>query len=406
MSAVVSLFRNAYAGLSKEAWMLAFVMFINRTGTMVIPFMGLYMTTSLNYSVKQAGIILAIFGLGSMIGSLLGGWLVDRFGQFRVQIASLTIGGTGFILLSQVTEYYSLAICLFITSILAECVRPANATSVTEYSPQEQVTRAFSLNRMAVNLGFTIGPAIAGLLSGISYKWLFVADGLTSISAGLVFYFFFRHRERLKKSQEKKEKKQEGKARLDIRFLVFIILVACFAIAFFQLLSTLSLYYKNVYKMSEQEIGYYLGFNGLVVFLFEMVLVSQLNGRIDLWKLIAGGTLLCGFSLIFLNLFTGTLVLVASMFLLSLSEIFAMPFMATYVTLRSGPETRGKYMGMYSFAYSVAFMLAPYLGTGIISYSGYTALWWSAGALSLLTAAGFFFLLRNASVKPGSANSN
>ena len=73
MKHIFSLYRNAYGGLSEAAWMLALMMFINRNGAMVLPFLSIYVTGHLGYSIEEAGIILGMFGLGSMIGSFSGG---------------------------------------------------------------------------------------------------------------------------------------------------------------------------------------------------------------------------------------------------------------------------------------------------------------------------------------------
>jgi MFS family permease len=146
--------------------------------------------------------------------------------------------------------------------------------------------------------------------------------------------------------------------------------------------------------LSESQIGLLLGFNGLLVFLFEMVIIHQLEHKIALWKWIVLGTLLCGISYILLNLFAASWVLIVAMVLLTFSEIFAMPFMITYTIKRAGQQNRGRYLGMYSMAYAAAFILAPFLGTRMISTVGFNELWWAAGLLSLLTAAGFYFTIR------------
>ena len=74
---IFSLYRNAFAGLSRPAWMLAVVMLINRSGAMVVPFLSVYLTEHLHFSLKQAGLVLSLFGMGSLCGSFLGGYLTD-----------------------------------------------------------------------------------------------------------------------------------------------------------------------------------------------------------------------------------------------------------------------------------------------------------------------------------------
>jgi MFS family permease len=325
---------------------------------------------------------------------VLGGWLSDRFSPFLVQFLSLTLGGGMFLVLAHIASYYYLIAGFFVLSIISECLRPANSASVALYARPENITRSFSLNRMALNLGFSIGPAVGGLLASVSYYWLFVADGLTCMAAGVFFFFYFRQIPRQPRIASDSANSQ-GKLSpyKDIVFLFFLLFVTCYAITFFQFFFTLPLYYREVYQLSEMAIGLLLGFNGLQVFLFEMIIVHRLEKRTAIWQHVLLGTLLCGISYVLLNVFASIYILLIAMVLLTFSEIFAMPFMISYTIRRAGEHNRGGYLGLYSMAYAAAFILAPYLGTKLISYFGYNTLWWAAGALSVITAAGFYFTM-------------
>jgi predicted MFS family arabinose efflux permease len=396
MKKILILYRQAYGGLSQEAWMLALVMFINRSGAMVLPFLSIYVTGPLGFSLEQAGLILGTFGLGAMAGSFLGGWLSDKIGNFRVQFFSLTAGGTLFLFIPLFTTFESLAIAVFVSSTVIECLRPANAASVAIYAKPENITRAFSLNRMALNLGFSIGPALGGLLATISYTWLFIADGFTCIAAGFFFYFYFRK----KKARNPETEPTAPLAAIassspykDVPFLCFIGLCGLFALVFFQFLNTLPIYYREVYALSEAHIGGLLAFNGIIVFSAEMILVYLLENRFRLWRIIVTGSLLNGLSYVLLNAASGEYILYIAMFLLSTAEILAMPFMVSFIVRRAGDAKRGAYLGLYSFSYAAAFILAPYLGTQLTARFGFSTLWWVLGIISAFTALGFYLLL-------------
>ena len=395
MYQIINLYRNAFGGLTKPAWALALVMLINRTGSMVVPFMSVYLTEALHFNLKQTGIILSLYGLGSMAGSFLGGWLTDRVGHFRVQFWSLVLGGMLFFVIMQLHQFPVVATGIFILSLVTECLRPANSSSISHYATSENITRAFSLNRMAINLGFSIGPVLAGLLATISYQLLFMADGITCMLAGLFFYFYFRH----KKGSETPVKTAVLPSAVtkspyrDGQFLLFFLLTIGFATTFFQLFSTLPLYYRQVYSLSESQIGLLLGLNGLVVFSLEMIVVYLATPRFKFQQLIITGVLLTGLSLALLNVFVGGWILFVSMFILSVSEILVMPFLSTITVQRSDAQNRGAYMGLYSLAYSTSFILGPLSGTTIISAFNFTTLWWCAGGLALLTATGFYLIL-------------
>jgi len=372
-------------------------MLINRSGTMVLPFLSVYLTQSLGYSIEKTGIVLSSYGLGSLVGGYLGGQLTDRYGHFIVQFLSLIISGLLFTALSFITDYHQLIAGFFITSMVAEGLRPANASSISFYSKPENIARSFSLNRMAINLGFAVGPFAGGLLASLSYKILFFADGITCLTAGFVFFFYFKNRKGYEPAirKSKKEKSQMRSAYLDNRYLIFIILTSIYAILFFQLFMTLPIYYREIYDLNEKFIGGLLAINGFTVFTFEMILVYILSKRYHLHWLIVIGMILLGISFSILNLDHNFSLLVFSMFILSISEIFAMPFMSTYVVDRSNTQNRGSYMGLYTISFSVALIIAPYLGSRIISNYGFEILWWGTGLISVIIAFGFYFITRS-----------
>jgi predicted MFS family arabinose efflux permease len=396
MKSVLQLYKNAYGGLSQAAWLLSLIMLINRAGSMVVPFLSVYLTNELQFSIEDAGILLSLFGAGSMAGSYMGGWLTDRIGQFRVQLLSLILGGLMFLVLGLISSFALLAVWLFLVSLISDSLRPANAASISLYARPENVTRAFSLNRMAVNLGFSIGPAVGGLLAAVSYHYLFLVDGITCMAAGVLFYFGFRKRKTYSPNKNKDSDSAAPAVSVwkDTRFLMFAFCCMMFAIIFFQLFFTLPLYYRDVYHLSESMIGLLLGLNGLIVFLVEMVLVYLVGNKIPPRTLIAGGTLLAGFSFVLLNLFAGMWILFIAMILLSFSEILAMPYMVTHTVNQSGEKTRGAYMGMYALSYATAFVIAPFFGTRIIASLGFEWLWWLTGVIAVAGTAGFTAVLR------------
>lgn len=95
---LLRIYADSFKGLSKEAWMLSIVMLINRSGSMVLPFLGVYMTDQLEFSIKESGIVLSFYGVGSVIGSWLGGYITDKFGEYRVQSTSLFLSAPLFLL--------------------------------------------------------------------------------------------------------------------------------------------------------------------------------------------------------------------------------------------------------------------------------------------------------------------
>jgi len=398
MKELLRIYIDSYRGLSRPAWMLALVMLVNRTGAMVLPFLGIYMTQSLGFSIKEVGVVLACFGLGAVTGSWLGGWLTDRFGNFWVQTLSLLISVPLFLIVPLFTSVAALAIAIYILSVVTESFRPANSVSVARYARPENITRAFSLNRMAINLGFSIGPALGGFLASISYHWIFYGNALGAFLASLIFVFFFHRRKgtvrpRSTTAADSSTAVPKSPYR-DWVFLLFSFLCCLYAICFFQLLSTLPLFYQKGHSLNEGQVGIVLGFSGFVVVVFEMLLVHIAERRLSYASSIFWGTLLCAVSFALLPIPTGPWILYASIFLLSISEILAMPFMASVAVQRATRQTQGAYMGLNALAFSAAHVFSPFLGTRVADQYGFNALWWGTAVVLVGVSIGLYLVVK------------
>jgi predicted MFS family arabinose efflux permease len=395
MKTLLKLYIDSYRGLSPAAWLLALVMLINRIGSMVLPFLGIYMSTELGFDKAQVGIVLGCFGLGSVCGSWLGGWLTDRFGSFKVQGISLILAVPLFLITSQVKSFEGLALMVFILTIIADTFRPANSVSVATYAKSENITRAYSLNRMAVNLGFSIGPAMGGFLATISYDWIFYGNAIGAGVAAIVFIYFFANRKAPQREPIKRDDTQSAVPRnayTDKIFIVFNILCFLFSLAFFQLLGTLPLYYKDVHILNEHQIGLLLGFSGFVIVIFEMVLVHAVEHRFSIRNILLWGTLITAVSYSMLNVHIGVWWLYLAMFMLSMGEMLILPFTARLAIRRAGLDNQGAYMGFNSLAFSAALVFSPYLGMTVIDHWGYTTLWFITGTILVLVSIGFYSL--------------
>ena len=382
---------NTFKGLSREAWMLSIVMLINRSGSMVLPFLGVYMTDHLHFSLENAGIVLSFYGIGSVLGSWLGGYLTDKFGEYYIQSWSLFLSAPIFLIIPFFPSVEMMAVLIFLQSTISDTFRPANSVAITKYARPENLTKAFSLNRMAINLGFSIGPALGGILSGISYNFLFIVNFIGAVLAGSIYVIFFRKRSKIfrekKKSETSEVAKKTGKSPYkDYPFLVYSILCTIFAICFFQFFNTIPLFYKDVAKLSQSTIGFILGYSGFIIVLLEMPLVSIAERTLKIPQILFLGVFLAGLSYLMLIFGNNIPWLILSMTVLCVAEIWALPFMSTVTALRSERGNKGAYMGVNGIAFSFSFIITPFLGTYVVSQFGFDSLWYGSFAVLTLSA--------------------
>ena len=134
---------------------------------MVLAFMTLY-CKHLGYTTQQGGLVVAIYGVGAIVGAFFGGKLTDSIGFYKIQFLALFLGGIFFMLLGQMPTYISICICTFLLSMCNESFRPANAAAIAYYSSPQTMTQSFSLIRLAINLGWEIGVALGGFVASIN----------------------------------------------------------------------------------------------------------------------------------------------------------------------------------------------------------------------------------------------
>jgi len=363
---------------------------------MVIPFMAIYCIKILHFDVTQLGWIMAMFGIGSICGAFLGGKLTDKIGFYDPQIFALLSGGVLFIITGFVHTFLNLAIACFILSFFNESFRPANSAAIAYYSSAENKTRSYSLNRLAVNLGWSVGTGLGGILAFYSYHYLFWVDGCTNIIAALILIKLIPRSHIVKPIKEKAELTAHSSAYKDKIYLIFIALMVLFATCFFQLFTMQPLFFKTVWLFNERVIGALMAFNGILIAVIEMVIIHQLEGRRPPLHYIVYGVLITGMGFILLNLMPGVLIsgIVVMMFI-TIGEIMALPFMNSFWIARTSPHNRGEYAALYTMAWSTAQVIAPILGTQIILRSGFGMLWWQVGGVCLVAAVGFGILNRH-----------
>lgn len=396
MSYVGKIYKNAYSGLSPATWWLSLVMLINRSGTMVVPFMTLYMTQALHYNIAKAGAVMAIFGAGAVCGGFLGGKLTDKFGFYNIQLSALLCGGAMFIVLGQMTSYVAICACTFVLAVLNESFRPANSTAIAQYSNEQNRTRCYSLNRLSINLGWALGSAVGGFIASKNYHLLFWIDGLTNIGAAFLLRSVLSPQRNAQTPSQKDKKPIEDKSRSpysDKLYLFFIFLTIMFSYSFFQLFTTVPVFYRTSLRLPEWQIGAVMAVNGLIVAVVEMVLVFKLEQKKKNLKFISAGILLISMSFLVFNILPGTLmVAVSSMLFITIGEMLSMPFMNSFMISRTDEGNRGQYAGLYTVAWSVAQVIGPFTGTQIVEQYGFTTLWWFITAMCILTALGFAYL--------------
>lgn len=386
-----------FRGFSREIWILTLITFINRAGTMVLPFLSKYLKEDLHFSYSQVGWIMVSFGFGSILGSWLGGKLSDKIGFYKIMIFSLLTSGFAFFGLQFITSFEGLIIAMFLIMTVADMFRPAMFVSLGAYAKPENRTRALTLVRLAINLGFAAGPALGGLLiMSVGYKGLFWVDGASCILAILIFWIKVKE----KKKSKYTDKEHPGEVLThsvfkDTPFWIFLTGTLITGILFFQLFTTVPLYHKEQFNLSEFQTGLLLTLNGVLVFFLEMPIVSYIEkNKINKLKVITYGCLAMAISIFLLLVNNWAGILIIMMIFMTFAEMFAFPFSNSFAMSRAPKGHEGQYMAIFTMSYSLAHILSAKTGMEIIDLFSYQTNWFFMGTLGIIGVLLFVWVIK------------
>jgi MFS family permease len=389
---------------------------INRSGTMVLPYLALYLTIGLGEGAELAGTVLAAYGVGAVVAPMLAGPLVDRYGALRVMRGSLL--GSGLLLFSYsfargVPMLVGLA---FLLALVAEAFRPASLAVVADTVPASQRKTAFAVIRFAINLGMSLGPAVGGLLVSVSFRALFLIDAVTSIAAGVLLAVVRSTDGRADaRSTDRADATADigaagGAKALDesspsgaaagveslplggaVRlrtFALFLVATFLLALVFFQFEASLPLFVVRDVHASEAVYGALITLNAVIIILTEI----PLNLKMAAWphgRSMALGACFVAIGFGVLALGRSLPLVVLSVPLWTVGEMIVLPSMSAFVSDLAPSGRAGSFLGLYGTAFGLGFAVGPFCGIYALDHFGSTVLW--SGALLVGLGAAVLF---------------
>lgn len=391
-------FPNPYRGLRglpAEAWIIAATTLVNRAGMMALPFLVLYLTRYLHVSASVAGLAISAYGVGGLVTAPVAGRLADRVGPFAVMRASLALSGVLLLVIPLVRNIVVVFALVFLWAVVADAARPATMSALTGSASPDQRKAAIALNRLAVNLGMSIGPAVGGFLAMVSFPLLFVVDGITSLAAAAVLsvLLYARHRSTRTTPEQHRELAAARAAVFSKSSVVWrdraaLLLFAtsfCMNIVFAQHEGAMPLYLVRDLGYSESFYGGLFVLNTLIIVALEV----PLNVAMARWPsrpalTVATVLIAVGFGALAVARSVGAIGLTVVIW--TFGEMIYFPT-ATAQVAHLAPEGRtGEYMGAFSSTFSLALIVGPWMGATLLDRIGGPFTWLVMLAFGLVAA--------------------
>jgi MFS family permease len=388
---------RAYRDLPRSVHVLVLGAFVNRAGAFVLPFLALYVSVRLGLGPGVASLTLGCYGVGSLVGSLAGGQLADRFGRRVVMVGALAGSALMLVALSRFRSAPAVLAATFGLSLVSDMYRPAMQAFIADVVPVEQRAHAFGLNYLAINLGFAVAPFVGGMLAEHSFSLLFYVDAVTSgLFAALIALALPESLPAPTPSQ--RGQPREGflaASRRILRHGVFVAFCAalflvtlCYAQAF----ATLPLS-MNALGIGEKVYGRIIAVNGMMIVAFQLLVTSAVV-RFDRTLMMALSAVLVGTGFA-LNAFAVTwLGLVGAVVVWTIGEMMQSPLVGPIVADLAPTPLRARYMAFSGFAFSGGAALGSVFGGYLFAAWGRVWFWPGVGSAAFLGALVFWGLRR------------
>lgn len=393
----IAAFWRQYAELPRAVHILCLGTLINRAGALVLPFMALYIQEKAGFGKQFATTALGFFGFGSLAASLVGGHLADRIGRRIVMLGSLIGGAVIILIFGSLTTKPSILIGLFAFAFVADMYRPAASAMISDLVEPQRRPHAFGLMYVSINLGFSIGPMIGGIVSEYSFQWLFWGDALTTSIYAAIILFLIRETlpsrtgalsdssqalaENASSDGPVADDAPEAAGRFDAilhilgngPFVVFCLGMTLIGIVFHQSMSTLPIHLIDL-GFSKRQYGLFIAMNGVLITFAQLPLTALLT-RFNRSIVIVLGAVLTAIGFGATGIAVTSYHFVGTVILWTVGEMMQSPFSQSIVGDLAPVRYRARYFGVFIMSFSSSMMIGPPIGGLILEHFGPKALW-------------------------------
>ncbi|MER7733545.1 MFS transporter [Streptomyces erythrochromogenes] len=367
---------QGFKDIPRVVWLLAAGVFVNAVVSFTFVFVFLYLTGPRELGAAQAGIVTGIGGIGLVAGNFSGGWYGDRYGHRRVLLAAATLAGVALAVVPLLPTPLLFA-AMPVAQYASGVIRAANSALVAVTVPEGGRRQAFALVRCASNGGFTLGPPLGAMVAtGLSYDWLFVADGV-----GTLFFALWTARVVPARGAPRTTSAAPdgGRGRgiateLRARPALLVVLGAILVtdVVYRQQYYTFPVFLTD-HGLDPRAFGLVIALNGGVILLLELPAAVALRERPAL-PVIAAGLVLVGAGYGALLFGAGIASAVVMMVLLSLGEILYKTTATAYVADEAPEHAVGRFQSLYAGISVSGVVIGPPLGGAL--YAAAPGLLW------------------------------
>ncbi len=392
----------------RSFWVMMMGMFIDQIGgNLIYPFFALYVTAKFGVGLTQVGILLGAMTAGGIAGGLIGGWLTDKIGRKIIILFGLLVSGLFSITIIFIHRFELLIGVGVLVGLLGSMSGPAYNAMMADIIPEEKRVSAFGVSRVVFNLTVAIGPLIGGYIADYSYNWLFIGDAITSAATFLlVLKMLPESKPSIALESTERERGNGGGYMRILKDKNYIFLLICMMLMFavmMQMLSTLSVYMRDVHSFPNKYYGYILSLNATMVVLMQFW-VSRKMEKLPPLIAITIGAVFATIGYTMFGFIDSIWMFALAMAILTIGEMIIDPLSQALAAKFAPAEMRGRYMAALHFSLSISNLFTPYLAGLVIDNYEPRWIWYTCGIVGSMAILGFTSLyLHTRNIKKTSA---
>jgi MFS family permease len=384
----------------RRVWLLLVAMLAFRFGQgMYFPFSTIHFHNVVGIPLSLVGVGLASLAVASVVSGLVSGPLSDRYGRKPVMLAALAGSAAAFCAFAFVEDFTSYLLVSVAAGLAGNTTFDAARNAmVADVTPPGRRSRAYGLVRVGGNVGWAMGPVVAGLTSasvgseGI-YRTLFLCASALVASVALVVALAVE--ESLPALSEHAPPMGRSRLRAVLTDGPFVALLASGVLLYYvftQDWQALPIYAKNFLGVHDGRIGLFLGANGLMVILLQLPISYAIDRTSKVGTLLVGAALFAASSatLLFTESFLGILVAFALFF--TLAEMILEVAGAALAAELAPVRLRGTYLALFGACFGAAYGLSPIVAGALLEARLSDAIWLIQLSASGLAAVALVFL--------------
>jgi MFS family permease len=386
--------RAVYHEFPRQFWIIIVCSFIdNLGGALMFPFFTLYITQKFAVGMTQVGVLFGLFSFSSVVGSVVGGALADRFGRKGMLLFGLVMSALSSLLMGVVGTIELFFLVTLGVGLLANAGNPARQAMVADVLPEDKRAQGFGILRVVANLSVTIGPLIGGLLASRSFMLLFICDAVASlITAGIAYVALEETRPAGPEEKPQETMVQAFGGYLDVArdaaFLWFLVSSALMVLVYMQMNTTLAVYLRDSHGVTAQYFGYILSLNAAMVVLFQFP-ITRLVSRFRPLLVMAVGTVLYALGFGMYGVVSIYPLFLLAMVIITVGEMLVSPVGQAIVAQLAPEDKRGRYLATYGFSWVIPTAIGPLLAGVVMDNLDPNWVWYGAALVGLVAAAAF-----------------